>query len=132
MQIRVEVYQGKPGILQLVSPWNSLAGRLENRRHFHCVEWYMALAETFEKHEADSNLICFSVFSQNELLAVFPFRAVWLELAGSRLRALQLASDAWEAQTARDFVMPLSLANSDLFQGFVYFLEQNDPNWDVI
>jgi len=132
MQVRVEIFHGKPGILQLAIPWQSLARRLKVRRHFHCVEWYLALAETFEKHEEENNLICFGVFSQNELVAVIPFRAIWLELANVKLRALQLASDAWEGQTARDLVMPFSLANSDFFQNFVHFLDQNDPNWDVI
>jgi hypothetical protein len=132
MQIKVEMFHGKRGLLRLAPSWRLLTDRLVNRRHFHCVEWYVALAETFEAHSAAGNQVCFGVFSSNALLAVFPFQVVLIDIAGTKLRALQLLSDAWDAQTARDFIMAPSLANSDFFQNYVQFLDQNDASWDVI
>ena len=132
MQIKVNLYQGKSGLLRLASSWRSLTDRLENRRHFHCVEWYIALAETFEAHSPASNLVCIGVFAANELLAVFPFRLILIDVAGIELHALQLPSEALEVGTARDFIMTPALANSDFFQNFVHILGQNDASWDVI
>ncbi len=132
MEVKVELFKGKSGLLRLASSWRSLTDRLENRRHFHCVEWYIALAETFEAHSPESNLICIGVFASDELLAVFPFRLILVDLAGTNLRAWQLLSEALETNTARDFIMTPALAAGDFFQAFVHMLDQNDASWDVI
>lgn len=131
MRIKIELFQGKSGLLRLASSWRSLTNCLENRRHFHYVEWYIALAETFEAHSPASDLVFFGVFSSDELLAVLPFQIILIDVCGIKLHALQLLSDAWEAETARDFVITPSLATSDYFESIVRFLDQ-EPSWDVI
>jgi hypothetical protein len=131
MQTRIAVFQGKPGLLRLAPSWRSLTARLENRRHFHCVEWYLALAESFEERLTASNLYFFGVFSSDELLAVFPFRLILIDVAGIELHALQLPSDSWEAETARDFIAAPSLADGGYLENVVRFLDQ-EPSWDVI
>src|SRR5262249_18210819 len=77
-------------------------------------------------------LQCFAVFSSGTLVAVFPFRAVPLQIGQIQLNAMKLASDQIDADTARDFVLAGGLARTNFFQGFVKYLADHDPAWDVI
>jgi hypothetical protein len=128
----MEVFHGKEGLLKLAPAWGKLKDRVRNRRHFHRVEWYLALAETFETFGPAGSLICFGFFSSGDLVSALPFRPIQIDVAGIRLRAMQLLSDAWEAETARDFVCMPEVANSDFFQKFVHLLAGSYNSWDVI
>jgi hypothetical protein len=66
------------------------------------------------------------------LAAVFPYRVIPIRFGSINTRSLQLASDCIDSQTARDFIMGPSWANSSFFEGFVRFMTENDPTWDVI
>ena len=49
-----------------------------------------------------------------------------------QLNSLRLASEHVDAQTARDIVMAPDLAQTQLFQGFVKYMDEHDRTWDVI
>src|SRR6516164_7455620 len=90
MNLRMEVFHGKEGLLKLAPAWGKLKDRVRNRRHFHRVEWYLALAETFETFGPAGSLICFGFFSSGDLVSALPFRPIQIDVAGIRLRAMQL------------------------------------------
>lgn len=130
--IKVQLFSGPAGLRALAPTWRSLTAKLAVRRHFHHVEWHLALAETFEQYNLP-RLQCFAVFSaDNALAAVFPFRVVRVQLGPTQLNALRLASDHADAQTARDFILAPGLAQTTFFQGFVKYMAAHDPSWDVI
>ena len=111
--------------------WRSLTAQLALKRHFHHVEWYLALAHTFDRHN-QIPLQCLAVFQGDVITAIFPFRTMKLQIGTISLRAIQLASDPTEAQTARDFVVAPTLSGTSFFSGFLQFMAQNDPQWDVV
>ncbi len=125
------VFSGVAGVRALAPAWRSLSARLQFKRHFHHVEWYLALAETFE-HLNQHPLRCIAVFSADVLVAVFPYRQDHLQLGPFPLRLLTLVSDAGDAETARDLVIAPGLETSSFFQGLVKHLAVHDSNWDVI
>jgi CelD/BcsL family acetyltransferase involved in cellulose biosynthesis len=126
------MFTGTEGIRTLAPAWRQLTARLASRRHFHHVEWYLALAETFEQHRW-LPLHCIAVFSNDgTLLAVFPFRFVHIQIGSIELNAIRLASDQIDAKTARDFIIAPGLAETAFFQEFVKFMSEDDPRWDVI
>jgi hypothetical protein len=119
------------GMRALAPAWRSLTARLQFKRHFHHVEWYLALAETYERHN-QRPLLCIAVFSENVLVAVFPYRQDRLQLGQFPLRLLRLVSDPGDAETARDLIVAPGLETSGFFQGLVKHLAAHDSNWDVI
>jgi len=131
MAIRVELFTGAAGLRALAPAWRTLTAQLKFKRHFHHVEWYLALAETFERHN-QRPLLCIAVFSDNVLVAVFPYRQDRLQIGSVALRLLKLVSDPGEAETARDLVIAPGLETSHFFQGFVKHLATHDHTWDVI
>lgn len=131
MAIRVELFTGAAGLRALAPAWRTLTAQLKFKRHFHHVEWYLALAETFERHNL-SQLHCIAVFYGDTLVAVFPHRLIPLQLGPFSLRLLQLASDPLEGETARDFVIAPALVKTNFFQGFVRYMTEHNPTWDVI
>ena len=128
---RVQLFSGEAGISALAPAWRSLTAQLGLKRHFHHVEWYLALAHTFERHN-QVPLQCLAVFQDDVITAVVPFRPMQLQIGTIPLRAIQLVSDPTEAQTARDFVVTPSLSGAGFFAGFLQFMAQNDPQWDVV
>ena len=128
---RVQLFSGEAGIRELAPAWRALTAQLQLKRHFHHVEWYLALAHTFERH-AQTPLHCLAVFRGDALVAVFPYRPVHLQIGTIPLRAIRLVSDPGEAQTARDFIAAPSLAEDAFFGGFLQFVAQSDPLWDVV
>jgi Acetyltransferase (GNAT) domain len=131
MTIRVERFSGAAGVRALATAWQTLTARILHKRHFHHVEWYLALAETLEKHSLPP-LHCIAVFSAEALVAVFPYRQDRLQLGRHSLRLMKLVSDQGEGETARDFVMAPALTQGNFFQGFVKYLAQHDQSWDII
>jgi hypothetical protein len=129
--IKVEKFTGPNAVRALAPAWRQLTAQLTLKRHFHHVEWHQALAETFERHNMPP-LECLAVFSSSTLVAVFPFRVVPLQIGPIRLNAMKLASDQIDADTARDFVLAGGLPATNFFQGFVKYLTDHDPTWDVI
>lgn len=132
MQMRIEIFRGKTGLQELAPAWCQLSSQLRVKRHIHCVEWYMALAETLEAHDTDTSLIFIAVFGSNELLAVFPFRSIWIIFNNSRLRALELVSNVWDTRTIRDCILLPSLTETDFLQRFVELIDRYDDSWDLI
>jgi len=129
--IRVQLFIGETGIRALAPAWRSLTAQLTLTRHFHHAEWYLALAHTFERH----NLIplrCLAVFMGDALVAVFPCRLMRLQVGEIQLRAMRLASDQGDSQTARDLIIAPAMTKSNFFEGFVNFMAQNNPRWDVL
>lgn len=130
--IRVESFSGQAEIRALAPAWRRLTASLPLKRHFHHVEWYLALAETCERH----NLVpvrCIAFFADGEkLIAVFPFWFMHTQIGLMQLNSLRLASEHVDAQTARDIVMAPDLAQTQLFQGFVKYMDEHDRTWDVI
>jgi CelD/BcsL family acetyltransferase involved in cellulose biosynthesis len=131
MTIRVERFSGAAGVRALAPGWQALTAQIRPRRHFHHVEWYLALADTLEKHGL-TPLSCIAVFANNALVAVLPYRQERLQVGPYALRLMKLVSDQGEGETARDFMMAPALAQSNFFQGLVRFLAQHDTSWDVI
>jgi hypothetical protein len=129
--IRVQQFSGEAGIRALAPAWRSLTAQLTIRRHFHHVEWYLALAETFERHNLPQ-LQCIAVLSDDTLLAVFPCRFMRIQIGPMQLNAVRLASDQLDADTARDFIIAPALAETNFFQGFVRSMAEHYPGWDVI
>jgi CelD/BcsL family acetyltransferase involved in cellulose biosynthesis len=130
--IKVQLFSGANGVRTLAPAWRQLTARLPLKRHFHHVEWYLALAETFERHNLPP-LQCISVFSNGDnLVAVFPFRFVRAQIGSIQLNALRLASDQIDADTARDFILAAGLAETSFFQGFVKYMSEHDAAWDVM
>lgn len=128
---RVQLFRDEAGISALAPAWRSLTARLELRRHFHHVEWYLALAHTLERH-GQTSVECLAVFRDDALVAVFPYRRVHLQVGTIPLRVMRLVSDPVDAPTARDFIAAPATAKAGFFGGFVNFIAQNDPNWDLI
>jgi len=128
---RVQLFNGEAGIRALAPAWRSLTAQLQLKRHFHHVEWYLALAHTFETHNQKS-VQCIAVFRGDALVAIFPVRPVQLQVGPIPLRTLRLVSDPLETETARDFILDPATAKEGFFGGFVHFMAQNEPNWDVI
>jgi Acetyltransferase (GNAT) domain len=131
MTIRVERFSGALGVRALAPAWRALTAQLPSRRHFHHVEWYLALAETLERHNLRP-LFCIAVFAGDALVAVFPYREDRLQLGTHALRLMKLASDQGEGETARDFVIAPALVGGNFFQGLVKYLAEHDASWDVI
>src|SRR3984885_13956785 len=131
IMIRVQFFDGAAGVRALAPAWRSLTAQLQSRRHFHHVEWHLALTETFERHNLVS-LRCAAVFSDDNLVAVFPFRFMRMQLGPIQLNALRLASDHIDAATARDFVLAPGLAETGFFQGFAKYMVEYDASWDVM
>ena len=131
IMIRVQFFDGAAGVRALAPAWRSLTAQLQSRRHFHHVEWHLALTETFERHNLVS-LRCAAVFSDDNLVAVFPFRFMRMQLGPIQLNALRLASDHIDAATARDFVLAPGLAETGFFQGFAKYMAEHDASWDVM
>ena len=130
--ISVRVFTGEAGIRALASTWRSLTAQLPLKRHFHHVEWYLSLAETFERHNLPP-LQCVAVFSDGDrLVAVFPFRLMPLRIGSMQLTALHLESDQINSETARDLVMAPGVAETTFFQGFVKYMADENQKWDVI
>jgi hypothetical protein len=130
--ISVRAFTGEAGIRTLAPAWRSLTAQLPLKRHFHHVEWYLSLAETFERHNLPP-LQCVAVFSDdNRLVAAFPFRLMPLQIGPMQLKALHLEADHINAQTARDFVMAPGVAQTTFFQGFVKYMAEENKAWDVI
>src|ERR1700745_2781125 len=102
--IKVEKFRGPKAVRALAPAWRLLTSQLTLKRHFHHVEWYLALAETFEGQNMPP-LEGFAVSSSGTLVAVFPFRVVPLQIGPIQLTAMKLASDQIDADTARDFVL---------------------------
>jgi len=123
---------GAAGLRALAPAWRSLTAKLTSKRHFHHVEWYLALAETFEQHNLIS-LQCLAVFAEsNTLIAVFPFRFMPVQFGAIQVKSIRLASDHIEAETARDLILTPDLAETDFFQGLVRYMAEQDQTWDVI
>ncbi len=130
--MRVEVFSGSAGLRTLAPAWRSLTSQLKFKRHHHHVEWYLALAETFEQHKL-APLRCIAVFSaSNVLVAVFPCRYMRLIIGAIELKVIRLVSDHSENNTARDVIMASVLHATDFFQEFLKYLAQHDPVWDVV
>jgi len=130
--IRVKTFSGGAELRALAPAWRALTAQLPCKRHFHHVEWYLALAETFDRHNLPP-LHCVAVFSEGEAVAaVFPFRLVRIQIGSMQLNAARLASDHIDAETARDFVMAPGLLKTTFFQGFVRYMAEREPAWDVI
>jgi Acetyltransferase (GNAT) domain len=130
--LRVQLFSGASGVHTLAPGWRQLTARLASKRHFHRVEWYLALAETFERHNLPP-LQCISVFSNDDtLVAVFPFRFVRVQIGSIQLNALRLVSDQIDADTARDFILAPGLAETSFFQGFVKYMSEHDSAWDIM
>jgi Acetyltransferase (GNAT) domain len=131
MTIRIERFSGSAGLRALAPAWRQLTAQLPARRHFHHVEWYLALAETLEKHSLQP-LHCIAVFSRDALVAVLPYRQDLLQFGPYPLRVMKLVSDQGDGETARDFIMAPELVQGSFFQGLVKYLAQHDESWDVI
>jgi hypothetical protein len=130
--ISVKTFSGGAELRALAPGWRALTARLSSKRHFHYVEWYLALAETFDRHNLPP-LRCIAVFSADQTVAaVFPFRFVRIQIGPMQLNAARLASDHIDAETARDFVMAPGLPKTTFFQGFVSFMAERERGWDVI
>lgn len=128
---RVQLFSGEAGARKLAPAWRSLTAQLRLKRHFHHVEWYLALARTFEQHN-QAPLQFLAVFQGDAAAAIFPYQPLHLKIQDIPLRVMQLVSDATDSLTARDFIAAPSLAESDFLMGFVQFVAQNDPHWDAI
>ncbi|MFZ3336633.1 MAG: hypothetical protein WA199_11845, partial [Xanthobacteraceae bacterium] len=128
---RVELFRGETGIRALAPAWRSLTAKLQLKRHFHRVEWHLALAHTFERHNKIP-LHCLAVFIGDTLAAVFPNRPVQLTVGDIELRAIRLVSDPDDVLTARDLIIAPDLANGSFFGGLVDFMARSDPWWEVI
>jgi hypothetical protein len=128
---KVELFRGEAGISGLAPAWRSLTAKLPLKRHFHRVEWHLALAHTFERHK-QVPLHCLAVFIDDTLAAVFPYRPVQLTIGGIELRTIRLVSDPDDVFTARDLIIAPDFANGDFFGGLVGFMARSDPSWEAI
>jgi hypothetical protein len=129
--IRVQIFDGAAGVRALAPAWRSLTAQLQSKRHFHHVEWHLALAETLERHNL-APLRCAAVFSGDAMVAVFPFRFMRVQLGPLQVNALRLASDQIDAATARDFILAPGLAQTGFFQGFVKYMAEHHAWWDIM
>ena len=130
--ITVKSFVGEAGIRTLAPAWRALTARLTLRRHFHHIEWYLALAHTLERHNL-GQLQCIAVFSDGgELAAVLPCRAGRTQIGPVEIKEIRLASDHIDASTARDFIIAPNLAVTNFFEGFVRYMAEHDSSWDVI
>jgi hypothetical protein len=129
--MRIELFSGSQGIRTLAPAWQSLTEQVSRKRHFHLVEWCLALAETFEQH----NLVplrCLALVESNSLVAVIPCRFMRIHLGSKSLSAIRLVSDHLENLTARDIVIAPHLVNGEFFSEFSSLLAKVDSRWQVL
>jgi CelD/BcsL family acetyltransferase involved in cellulose biosynthesis len=129
---RFQVFSGEAGVRTLEPAWRALTAQVAPRRHFHHVEWYLALAATLDRH-GPGPLNCIAVFSEDRrLAAVLPMRLVRTEIGPLKLNAIRLVSDHLDNETARDIVLSPGLTQTSFLQGFVRHLAEHETSWDVI
>jgi hypothetical protein len=131
MGIRVGRFHGRAELLRLAHDWRALCNKLPSRRHIHYFEWYLALAETAERHQSPT-VDAIAVYIDDALVAVFPYQDTLFTRGSLSLRLKRLISDEQQALSVRDFMIAPGLAERNFFEGFVSFLAQNDPSWDAL
>ena len=130
-QFRFEKFNGISGLLKLVPAWRELTPKVEAARHFHSVDWFIALAQTLDQY-GDSNYLFVAIFDSSELVGVIPLRRADIGLHGVQLKALQLLSNIRETPATRDIILAKSVVRTEILAEFIRYLDGLDDSWDVV
>jgi len=128
---RVELITTTDRLREISPEWQLLTSKLKFKRHVHLVEWHLALAETIEKHNLPP-ITCLAVFSDTDLIALFPWRKIRVQLGSFQFNALQLSSDIGNNNTIRDIVLEPTLVETTFLKGMILKLAEYDSSWDAI
>ena len=128
---RFEVFHGISGLFKLAPAWRELTPKVETVRHFHSVDWFIALSQTLDQY-GDSNYLFVAVYDLSELVGVIPLRPINIGLCGVHIKALQLLSNVRETPTTRDIILAESAAHTQVLIELIRYLDQLDASWDVL
>lgn len=129
--MKIAVFTGPAGLQALAPAWSALIAQSQYKRHFHHIEWHLALAETVERHNL-SPLHCIAAFSEkNTLTAILPIRFARLRFGQLQFSAILLASDQNESYTARDFIAPAGFP-TDIIQKIATHIFESDSQIDAL
>jgi CelD/BcsL family acetyltransferase involved in cellulose biosynthesis len=131
MRLQVSAHWGSQGLQDLERDWSHLYARIRKRRHLHQIEWYVALAQTFE-HAQSGNLVCLRVSHSSRPILIMPLQAVRVSEGRSQLKMLELLSDPTGHQSARDFLIDEAFEDTTLLADFLHYLAKIDGSWDII
>ena len=131
MRLEVSAHWGNQGLHDLKRDWSRLYARIRTRRHLHQIEWYVALAQTFE-HAQSGNLVCLRVSHGTRPILIMPLQAVRVSDGHSQLKVLELLSDPTGHQSARDFLIDEAFEETTLLADLLGYLAKIDRSWDII
>ena len=130
-RFRFEVVRGMEGLLKLAPKWRELTQKVKTPRHFHNVEWFLALSQTMEQF-GDPGSLYIAIYEAGELVGVVPLRVVEITQHKAKLKALRLLSNIRETPATRDLILAESVTDTDILVELVHFLEHWDDAWDVL
>jgi hypothetical protein len=130
-RFRFELIQDMPGLLKLAPAWRELMRAVQTPRHFHSVDWFLALAQTFDQY-GERNYFFVTIHDSSQLVGVVPLRRADIKWHGEKLRALQLLSNVRGSPATRDIILADGVARTDILAELASYLDQVDASWDVV
>jgi hypothetical protein len=102
-------------------------------RHFHHVEWFLALTKTMDEY-GDGSYLYVAIFDASKLVGVVPLRVTmaWVHGVPFQVKALRLLSNIRETPAIRDAILADSIIDADIFTGLLRYLDKLNAWWDVV
>jgi CelD/BcsL family acetyltransferase involved in cellulose biosynthesis len=131
--LRFELVRSMDGLLKLADGWRALTAGLTPARHFHHVEWFLAVTRTMDE-DKDGSYLYVAIYESQKLVGIVPLRVarVWIEGQPDPIRALRLLSNVRETPSARDVIFAESIIDADVFTGLIRYLDKMNSWWDVL
>jgi len=133
--LRFEIIHSMDGLLKLADDWRQLTQGLKPARHFHHVEWFLALTRTMDQF-GDESYLYVAIFDSHKLVGIVPLRVTTAWVYGVPdpvpIKALRLLSNVRETPATRDVIFTESVIDADIFTGLMRYLEKLNSWWDVI
>jgi hypothetical protein len=133
--LRFELVHTMESLLKIADGWRELTRGLKPARHFHHVEWFIALTRTMDEF-GDGSYFYVAIFEAQKLVGVVPLRVTTAWVHGIPgpvpVKALRLLSNVRETPSTRDVIFADSLVDADIFAGLMRYLEKMNSWWEVI
>jgi len=133
--LRFEIVHSMDGLLKLADGWRQLTQGLKPARHFHQVEWFLALTRTMDQF-GDGSYLYVAIFDSHKLVGIVPLRITTAWVYGVQgavpVKALRLLSNVRETPAVRDVIFAESVIDADIFTGLMRYLDKLNSWWDVV
>jgi len=133
--LRFEIIHSMDGLLKLADGWRQLTQGLRPARHYHHVEWFLALTRTMDQF-GDGSYLYVAIYDSLKLVGIVPLRVTTAWVHGVPypvpVKALRLLSNVRETPATRDVIFAESVIDADVFTGLVRYLDKLNSWWDVI